>query len=178
MLTITLPKVEMFDEKVESFVDLDPVVVTMEHSLVSLSKWESKYKKSFLNTKDKSNDEIADYIDMMVIEPEGLSLRSRLTQEHTDRIKSHIDDSHTATTFANVTGPPSREIVTAELIYYWMVSYQIPFECQHWHLNRLVTLIQVCSRKNTPPKKMSRASAAARQRELNAQRLAQYGTSG
>lgn len=104
---------------------------------------------------------------------------SKLTQENIVDINKYIEAKMTATWFSDAPGAPKTQaVITAELIYYWMVVFQIPFECEHWHLNRLFTLIRVCNIKQEKPKKMSRSELAARNRALNAQRKAQLGTSG
>jgi hypothetical protein len=103
----------------------------------------------------------------------------RLTDENVQEIKAYIDDPMTATTFSDDGNQrKSREVITAELIYYWMIVNQIPFECRKWHLNQLLTLIQVCSVKNAPPKKRSKKDIMSQQAKLNAARKKQLGTRG
>lgn len=180
MLTITVLGVEMFDEETDSFVTQGDVVLELEHSLVSLSKWESKYEKPFLGSKDKTRDEVLGYVEAMTLTSDiPDEVYQKLTSENIHEINAYIDAKMSATWFSEAPGAPkTNEIVTAELIYYWMTVFSIPFECEHWHLNRLFTLIRICNIKSAKPKKMSRAEIAARNRELNAQRRAQLGTSG
>lgn len=178
MLTINISTGELFDEKTEVFFEVN-VTVDFEHSLVSMSKWESKFCRPFLNT-EKSTEEVISYIQMMVITP-NVSPKSLeyLSVDNLKTLTAYINDKQTATTIKR--GPQksiSRETITSELIYYWMVALNIPFECQHWHLNRLLTLIEICNIKNQPQKKMSRGEQARQMRELNAQRRSQMGTSG
>ena len=180
MLTIIVLGVEMFDEKSQEFVTKNDVTLELEHSLVSLSKWESKHEKPFLGKSEKTNEEILDYIRCMVLTSDvSEELLSKLSEKNYLEINEYIEAKMTATWFNDPPGAPqSRDVITAELIYYWMVVFQIPFECENWHLNRLFTLIRVCNVKQAKPKKMSRSEIAARNRELNAQRRSQLGTKG
>ena len=180
MLTIVVPGIEFFDDEAQEFVTRDDVTLELEHSLVSLSKWESIYEKPFLGKDEKKVEEIFEYIKMMTLTPNvPEQVYQKLSEANITAINSYIDAKRTATWFNEPPGAPqSREVITAELIYYWMISFQIPFECETWHLNRLFTLIRVCNIKAAKPKKMSRAELAARNRELNAQRKKQLGTTG
>jgi hypothetical protein len=179
VLTIHLQSQEFFDEEKSEFVTVPGVDLELEHSLVSLSKWESIYEKPFLGKDKKTTEEILGYVRAMIVSenvPEGaLSL---LTEDDFDKINDYIEAKMTATWFSDKKTPPSREVITSELIYYWMISFNIPLSCENWHLNRLFTLIRVCSTKNQPEKKMSKRELMARNRALNEQRRAQYNTSG
>jgi hypothetical protein len=180
MLIIVVPGVEMFDESTQEFVSRNDVTLELEHSLVSLSKWESKYEKPFLGKAEKTSEEILGYIKLMTVTPNVPdNVFTKLSEGNIEDINKYIDARMSATWFSEAPGAPaSRDVITSELIYYWMITFNIPFECEHWHLNRLFTLIRVCNIKQSKPKKMSRAEIAARNRELNAQRKAQLGTRG
>lgn len=180
MLTIVIEGAELFNEETNEFDTLEDLVINLEHSLLSLSKWESKHQKPFLSSGVKTEEEIFDYLRAMALTP-GLDLDVfyRCSQKDLDSIQEYIDSSQSATTFGMM--PERRgpgEVITSELIYYWMLTFNIPFSCESWHLNRLFSLIRICNIKNSKPKKMSRHEIAQRNRELNAQRRAQLGTSG
>lgn len=179
MLNITIPELELFDERTSEFIYYGEENLQMEHSLVSISKWESKWNKPFLSSSDKSVEEIIDYVRCMTVSREvDPEVFERLTEQNIKEINDYINAPMTATTFSDANQKGSREIVTSEVIYYWMITLNIPFECQHWHLNRLLTLVKVCNVKNSPPKKMSRQEILERNRQLNAQRKQQMNTRG
>jgi hypothetical protein len=180
MLQITIPAVEQWDERKQEFVITKEQTLQLEHSLVSLSKWESKWCKPFLTKQEKTFEETLDYIKCMTItqnvKPE---VYNYLTNKNIEEINNYIDAPMTATYFSDEkNSKTSREQVTAELIYYWMIALNIPFECQKWHLNRLLTLIKVCNIKNQPPKKRSRKEIMSRNAALNAARRKQLNTKG
>lgn len=179
MLLIKIPAMEMFNEKNQEFIYAKEQTLQLEHSLVSLSKWESKWNKPFYSKEQKTIAETIDYIKCMTITQNvSPDVYNRLTNSNINEINEYIGKPMTATTFSNVQKVNNREIVTSELIYYWMISLNIPMECQKWHLNRLLTLIRVCNIKNTPPKKMNRKEIMNRNAALNAARRKQLNSKG
>ena len=180
MLTIVVAGVESYDEESKEFDVQGGTVLELEHSLVSLSKWESKHEKPFLGKEPKTAEEVVSYVQAMTLTPNvPPEIYQKLEPGHFEAINKHIDAKMTATWFSEQPGAPkTREVITSELIYYWLTVFQIPFECQHWHLNRLFTLIRICNIKQAKPKRMSRTEMAQRNRELNAQRKKQLGTTG
>ena len=179
MLTLTIPAREYWDEQKEEFVYQSKKTIQLEHSLVSLSKWESKWHKPFLSKDSKSKEEIEDYIRFMTITQNvNPDLYKSLTSDHYKQINAYIDDPMTATWFRKERQKPTSEQVTAELIYYWMIALNIPFECQKWHLNKLLTLIKICNIKQQPDKKMSKREILANNAALNAARRARLHTKG
>lgn len=177
MLQITIPAdvLEEFDEENNEFIYTivsEEQTLELEHSLVSLSKWESKWCKPFISTKDKTDAETLDYIKCMTLtENVDPGVYARLTDSNIDEIQRYINAPMTATTFSDDgKNKGGREIVTAEIIYYWMIALTIPFECRFWHLNQLITLIRVCNIKNQTPKKMGKKDIMSRNAKLNAAR--------
>lgn len=180
MLVITIGGEEVFDEKTNEFRSTKKQEISMEHSLVALSKWESKYNKPFLSQTPKTGDETRDYIFYMIKTP-GVKMESlfSLSDKHVQEINDYVSSDQSATTFGDM---PARgganEVITSELIYYWMVAFNIPWDCQKWHINRLFALIRICNIKQNPNKKMPRHEVAARNAELNAKRKAEFNTNG
>ena len=180
MLEIVIPETEQWDEVNQEFITSNRQILRLEHSLVSLSKWESKWKKPFLSNKEKTYEETIDYIKCMTLTQNvNDTVYNLLDKDNIEKINKYIGDPMTATTFKEDPNKKSgREIITSELIYYWMISLNIPFECQKWHLNRLLTLIKVCGIKNQPPKKMSKKDVMSRNAALNAARRKQMNSRG
>ena len=181
MLEIVIPLVpERYDDERGDFIDPVTQVLQLEHSLVSLSKWESIWHKAFLSKQGMTTEESMSYIKCMTVTPNvHPDVYNYLTNENIEKVKNYIEDPMTATVFyEDKTSKNNRETITAELIYYWMIALNIPFECQDWHLNRLLTLIRVCNIKNTPPKKRSTKEIMSRNAALNAARRQQLNTKG
>jgi oligoribonuclease NrnB/cAMP/cGMP phosphodiesterase (DHH superfamily) len=172
MLQIEVPAGEFWDEKSNQFVNTKATTLTLEHSLVSLSKWESKWCKPFLTKEEKTTAEILDYIKCMTLTQNvDPNIYMALSNDNIEQIKNYINHPHTATTIKeDPSAPKTHEVITSELIYYWMIALNVPVEFQKWHLNRLLTLIKVCNVKNAPPKKMSQRQLMSRNAALNAAR--------
>ncbi len=180
MLTLIVGATDIFDEETGSFGTQGGIELQLEHSLVSLSKWESIHEVAFLGPKAKTPEQLASYIECMLLTPNPPEeFLQNFSKENVEQVQTYIDRKMTATWFSAIE-PETRnqETITAELIYYWLTVYTIPFTCETWHLNRLFTLIRIASLKQQKPKKMSRADVARRNRELNQQRKAQMGTPG
>lgn len=188
MLKIVVPKVttSRYDPELEMFIDADDpnnkdTVLWLEHSLFSLSKWESKWHKPFLRKDGMDNEGFLDYVRTMTVWPKQVpdEVYTRLTDENRKAIMAYIEDPMTATTFSKARNgkTSNRQQITAELLYYAMIMYNIPFECEKWHLNRLMTLIHVCDVKQDT-QKMTKKDQASQYRALNAARKAKHGTRG
>lgn len=179
MIDIIIPKTEYFDESTMQFKYTKEQKITLEHSLIAVSKWESKFEKPFLSSK-KNTYETLEYIKCMTltqnVNPE---VYLHLSDQNIKDIQAYIEAPMTATTFKKLEKRGGKkEIITAELIYYWMIAFNIPVEFQKWHLNKLLTLIEVCARKNEPPKKMSRREISAQHKAINAANRARFHTKG
>ena len=188
MLKLDIPAHEWFDYETQTFMNTKPVSLKLEHSLLSVSKWESRHHRCFLDafsnkktTIPVTHEEFLDYIRCMTIN-DGVpdSVYRYLSRSDIDKVLDYIGDPMTATTINRRGKPPkgSRDTMTSEVIYFYMIANDIPFECQKWHLNRLITLIEVCGIKNGPQRKMSKKEIMERNRALNAQRRAKYNTKG
>ena len=183
MLNITVPRWEDWDPKSEKFIQGAQTDLTLEHSLVSISKWEAKWHKPFLSTKEKTQEEMLDYIRCMTLQnrknkiPE--SVFRHLTEKNMKEILDYIGTQMTATTINHRdNGSGKNKIMTSEQIYYYMVAAGIPFECQYWHLSRLMVLIEIYGIENQPKKKMSRRETAAQYKALNDARRAKHHSRG
>lgn len=180
-ITIPAPVSEEWDAKKEEFVYRiigKSYTLCLEHSLISISKWESKWHKPFLSS-EKTDEEFLDYIKCMTLTnnvPDAAY--EQLTKENVDEIMKYVNDPMTATTFSKENKKTSREIITSEIIYSWMITLKIPVEFEKWHIRRLLTLIRVCEIKNSPPKKMSKKEIMSRNTALNAARRKQFNSKG
>lgn len=181
MLTIHIKGGEEYNPQTKEFIQIKDTVLTLEHSLVSISKWEAKWHKPFISKEQKTMEETIDYIKCMTItqnvDPKIYTL---LNNNHMAEINNYISDSMTATWFSENKNKPktNSEQITSELIYYWMTAFNIPWEAQKWHINRLFTLIRICNIKNQPSKKQSKRETMSKNAALNAARRKNLGTSG
>lgn len=186
MLKIVIPAVkagELWDEKTETFIPILPQpekTLILEHSLLSISKWESKWCKPYFSKQEKTNEESIDYIRCMTITKNvNPDVYDRLTKENIDEISAYIEAPMTATHVSkNKNGKRNRQIVTSELIYYWMITLSIPIEFQKWHINRLITLIDVCNAENAPSKKRSGRELAKEYAAINAANRKRFNSKG
>lgn len=180
MLNLKIDGDEYFNEETQMFESVEDVEIQLEHSLLSLSKWESKVKRPFLSKDSRTPEEMKMYIEAMIISTDyPKDIVNKFSRKNMQEIIDYIDSSESATTFGTMPEVRGRgEIITSELIYYWMVMFNIPFECENWHLNRLFALIRICNLKNSKPKQLSRHQIAARNKALNEKRRAELNTSG
>lgn len=187
MITIHIdehPEKDYWDPKKEEFRKIPgnrAIDLNLEHSLISISKWESKWHIPFMSKEQHTEEQTIHYIKCMTINQNVPDIvYSYLTADDIKKISDYINDPMTATTIREVPGQKSgpKEVVTSELIYYWMIALQIPCEFEKWHLNRLIRLIEVCNAKNTPPKKMGKSEIMQRNMALNAARRAKYNSKG
>lgn len=182
MLQIITEEIEIFDENTNTFSTIPPKVINLEHSLISISKWESKWLKPFLVKKEKTYDETIDYIRCMNVTPNiDDRIFGVLSKENIDKITDYINSPMSATVFIDSSGGrggSSSEFITSELIYYWMILFNIPYTYEKWHINRLLNLIRICREKQEKPKKMSSRAIAEQNRALNEARRARLNSRG
>lgn len=180
MLPILIPEQELFDSNTNEFYTIKERKIRLEHSLISISKWESKWKRSFIDKPPAKQDEIFSYIKFMLLDNDvSDDALKGLTQKNISDIFEYINDPMSATTVTNSkNGKTKKEILTSEVIYAYMAIYGIPFSCEKWHLNRLIKLIQVCADKNNPPEKMGKNDIFKQNRSLNAARRAAMHSKG
>ena len=188
-LPITVQPKELYDEANNRFINVKETHLVLEHSLISISKWEAKYKKPFLVEGSMGNvEEVMYYVKCMTITPQNVDddVYKCLTEENVKTIVEYINDPMTATWFSEDKKPKSKsrkkEILTSEVIYWQMIALQIPQAYEKWHLNRLLTLIRVCAAKNEEQcgdkPKMSKSDLLKRNAALNAQRRAKLHSKG
>lgn len=172
MLEITIPERELWDETNEVFIYTKGATIKLEHSLVSIEKFEEKHHIHFLDNENLTNEQMLDYIKCMTITQNvNPDVYNYLTEDNLKDIRDYMNDSHTATKIIDSSKPKvNNKFITCELIYYYMISLNIPMECRKWHINKLLTLIRVCSIENQPPKKMSQSDVLAQHRAAHARR--------
>lgn len=182
MKTIIIPASECYDEESERFINIKEQKLVIEHSLVSISKWESKWKKPFISTAEKTMEELQDYVRCMTLTQNvNDDVYKAIPVNIMNEIIEYMNDPMSATWFSDIDkkhNGRNGEVITSELIYYWMTAANIPMECQKWHLNRLMTLIRIAGEKNQPPKKMSKNDILKQNKSLNAMRRARAKSRG
>lgn len=181
MLLVSIKGQRLWDERKEEFITLSPAVFEIEHSLVAVKKWESIYKKPFFGKEEKSPEDILNYIRCMTVTKNvDQSVYNYIPMENLKQILEYIGDSMTATWFSKQTEQKTgkKEIITSEIIYYWMITLQIPLECENWHLNQLFTLIRVFAVKNGKDTKMSKKDAANYREMINAANRKKFKSKG
>lgn len=179
MLEITIPDTELYNEEANEFVTVKGVVLRLEHSLVSISKWESNWKEPFLSEKPKTVAQTVDYVRCMTINQNVDPMTyEALTNDNINAVNDYIKENRTATTFSDAGKGSRRDVITSELIYWWMAQFNIPMECQKWHLSRLLALIRIASIKNAPQKNMPRNAVLSQNAALNAARRKARGSKG
>lgn len=177
-LVLTISPKEFYNESTGEFVTLEAKTIELEHNLISLSKWEAKHHKPFMGDEQLTESEMLDYIKCMCTEDVDDVYFLSLSSKNVNRLKEYINDPMTATKFYSNNPRKTKEPITSELIYYWMIAQNIPVQFEHWHLNRLLTLIRLCSVKQEPHKKMSQAEIMRQNARLNAQRRAKLHSRG
>lgn len=179
-LTIHVPETELYDPVRNRFITVKAQTLVLEHSLLSISKWESKWHKAYLSMEEKTQEEVLDYLRCMTLTPNvDPNVYLAITTANVAQIDKYMKDPMSATVINQQNKRPSREIITSELIYYWMTALNIPFDpCQKWHINRLMMLIEVASIKQQPPKKMRPKDVVSQYASLNAMRRAKHHTKG
>lgn len=179
MLQLTIPETEFWDEATQEFITVKSQTIQLEHSLISLQRWESKWKKAFLSNQDKTYEETMDYIRCMTITPNVNPMVYRcFTSQQLKEINEYIADPMTATIIVDREAKSGKKIITAELIYYWMISFNIPFECRKWHLGQLLTLIRVIDIESRPKKNRPKKDVLAEYKAINEARRRELGTKG
>lgn len=179
MLEITIPRTEMFDDKAGKYYYVESETLSLEHSLIAISKWEAKWCKPFFGRGEKTQEQVIDYVKCMTVNKvKSPIIYECLSSTNFKQILEYIESKQSATWFQEDKHGGNKETITSELIYYWMIACNIPFECQKWHINRLLTLVRVCQLKQQDPKKMSQSEMIRQRAKLNAERKAKLRTHG
>ena len=178
MLKLTIPTCELYDEEKSMFINIPERTLSFEHSLASISQWESKWHIPFLDSKDKTIEQRNYYYWCMCLDVVELEDIRHIPYEQMKQIDEYIEDPMTATWINDRNKRRSNRIITAELVYCWMFNLNIPLECEKWNFNKLCTLIKVCNLENSPPQKMGKQEVLNTYRNLNAARKAKLNTKG
>lgn len=179
MLKLIIPETELFDDRTGEFINIDRTALTLEHSLISISKWESNWEIPFINTRHKTKAQTIDYIKCMTITPNvNPNVYRCITNEHIRVVNEYIDKPMTATTFSDKNKGSRNKKITNEEIYYQMIELGIPVEFEKWHLNRLLTLIHVCTSYRTPGNKRSTSDIIRDHKAINAANRKRFNSKG
>lgn len=179
MLKIIVPETELFDQTNGEFLTVKKQILMLEHSLVSISKWESKWKIPYLYTERKTLEQDRDYVRCMTITQNVDPIIYKcLTKEVWDKIYDYMNDPMTASNVPSKKKPGVKNIVTAETIRYWMIMFNIPVEYEKWHINQLLALIKYCEWKQSDSEKLTPSELYARNSRLNAERKRKLHTKG
>lgn len=180
MLKLRVQSKEWFDEKKSEFITFDGADLELEHSLKAIREWEGKWERPFFSDKQMTKAEFIDYVRCMTLNKVDKLAYLSLSNANVREIQKYLEKKHTATWFSNKQNTPKRrnETVTAELVYYWMTELGIPYTCESWNFNTLMTLIEVCNRKNAKPSKRNSSDILSEQAKLNAERRKRLNTKG
>lgn len=182
MLELHLPETEFFDRANSKIIRVPEVTLHLKHSLLTLSKWETIWEIPFLGEGKKTTEQLYSYVNIMAGGDLDELTLSRLTSEHYEKLNAYLSSKQSATWFSESPNQRrSTQTVTSELIYFWMTTYNIPFECENWPFPRLMNLIRIASIKNDPDagkKKRNKSQMLSERAMLNKKRREQYGTTG
>lgn len=171
MLTLIIKASDQYNDAINEFITIKEQTLQLEHSLISISQWESKWKKPFMSKDKKTVEETLDYVRCMSLNKNVDDMvYQTLSNDNISKVQDYIEEEMTATTFGPDNGPKNKKVITSELIYYWIIALNIPIKCEKWHLSRLMTLINICNIENTPPKKMNKRDTLSRNAATNAAR--------
>lgn len=179
---------ELFDEETNTFLHPVGKKLHLEHSLLSISKWEAEWEIPFLNT-DKTSEQSLSYIKCCVLDDDfDELLLNTLSDKNILDFNAYLSKGMTAKKIIDLRSslsqkrksrrPASQKALTSEDIYYSMIQFHVWKECEEWPLQRLLSLLQLCSLKSNSTGEMSKSDQAKFYREENARRKAKYHTNG
>lgn len=185
IIVVPETKLRLWDETNERFKYIchPETKLTLLHSLVSLSLWESKWHTNYFSKTKKTAEQAIDYIRCMTRETDvnpDVYNTIAMSNKLLDEIGDYIDDPMTATIITDNRKNKSNknEYITSELIYWSMIQHGIPVEFETWHINRLLTLINVCNAKNGGGGKMKKKDILAEYAKINERNRAKYNSKG